>query len=177
MVIDVNELVKVANKMVWKECEKRGIKVDEDLVQEVLLRMWRFIRKNNGEVFETWTGYLWRVVNSVINNVLRERYESVNIMYLEDMVSEEDNDVDRFLVDTVSFSESFSVKMFRLLEKYNNRIGEDFLKLITGDIEVSNALRSITQSQKKGVDWIEWWLGRKLSKVEIECCEEIKELF
>jgi hypothetical protein len=173
MVIDVNELVEVVNKMVWKECSKRGIKVDEDVVHDVFLRIWSLIKRNNGEVWETWTGYVWRAVNSVLNNLLRERYERSNVVYLEDMVSEEEEEVDRLLVD--KRVESFSVKMLRLLEKYKG-VGEDFLRLITGNIEVSNALRSITQSRKKGVEWIEWWLGRKLSEVEVMCCEEIKEL-
>lgn len=173
MVIDANELVEVVNKMVWKECSKRGIKVDEDVVQDVLLRMLSFIKRNNGEVWETWTGYVWRAVNSVINNLLRERYERSNVIYLEDMVSEDEEEVDRFLVD--KRVESFSAKMLRLLDKYRG-VGEDFLRLIAGNIEVSNALRSITQSRKKGVEWIEWWLGRKLSDVEVMCCEEIKEL-
>jgi len=51
MVIDVDELVDVVNKMVWKECSKRGIKADEDVVHDVLLRMWSLIKRNNGEVW------------------------------------------------------------------------------------------------------------------------------
>jgi DNA-directed RNA polymerase specialized sigma24 family protein len=174
MVIDMNELVEVVNKMVWKECYKKGLKdVNEDVVQEVLLRMWRLIKRNNGEVLETWTGYVWRAVNSVLNNLLRERYERMNVVYLEDMVSEDEEEVDVFLVD--KREESFSVKVLRLIERYKD-LGEDFLRLIMGDIDVSNALRSITQSRKKGVEWIEWWLGRKLSDEEMRCCEEIKAM-
>jgi predicted CopG family antitoxin len=173
MVVDVNELVEVVCKMVWKECNKRGIKPDEDIVQEVLLRMWRLIKRCNGELLETWTGYVWRAVNSVLNNSLREKYCRMNVVSLEDVVSDDEEEVDRFLVDTRS--ESFSAMLLRLLERYKD-LGGDFLRLIMGDIEVSNALRSITQSRRRGVEWIEWWLGRRLSDEEVRCCEEIRAM-
>ncbi len=171
MEIDVNELVEVVNKMTWKECRRRGIVFNEDIVQEVMLKMWRLIKKNNGEVLETWTGYAWRAVNSVLNNLIREKYKKVNIIYLEDLIREDEEEVDKFLIDVRD--ESFSVKVIKLVEKYKS-IGEDFLRIITGDIEVSNVLRSITQSRKRDVEWIEWWLGRKLTSEEMRCCEEIK---
>jgi predicted CopG family antitoxin len=171
--LEMNELMNVVNKMVWKECSKRGLMPDKDVVQEVLLRMWRLIKRCDGNVLETWTGYAWRVVNSVLNNLLRERYERMNVVYLEDMVSEDVEEVDMFLVDMKG--ESFSDRLLRLLERYRN-IEEDFLKLIIGDIEVSNALRSITQSRKRGKEWIEWWLGRRLSDEEVKCYEEIRAM-
>jgi DNA-directed RNA polymerase specialized sigma24 family protein len=171
--VDVNDLVEVVNKMVWKECYKRGIKVDEDIIQDVLLRMWRLFKKHNGDVMETWTGYVWCVVNSVLNNLLREKYESSNVVYLNDLLREDENEFERFLVDTRC--DSFSVKLIRVLAK-SRELGDDFLKLVMGDIEVSNALRSVSQSRKKGMEWIEWWIGRKLSEEEVRCCEEIKAL-
>jgi len=173
MKINVYELVEVVNKMVWKECNKRGLKADEDIMQEVLFRMWRWIKKNNGEVLETWTGYAWKAVNSVLNNLIREKYKRVNIIYLEDLKKEDEEEVDKFLIDVRD--ESFSVDVMKLVEKYKS-IGEDFLRIITGDIEVSNALRSITQSRKRDIEWVEWWLGRKLSNEEMRCCEEIKAM-
>jgi hypothetical protein len=172
MLVDVNELVDVVNKMVWKECYKRGVKVDEDIVQDVLLRMWRLFRKYDGKLLGTWTGYVWCVVNSVLNNLLREKYERSNVVYLNDLVREDEDEIERFLVDTRC---DFSVKLFRVLAKYRE-LGDDFLKLVMGDIDVSNALRSVSQSRKKGIEWIEWWIGRKLSEEEVKCCEEIKAL-
>jgi predicted CopG family antitoxin len=97
----------------------------------------------------------------------------MNVVYLDDMEGEDGEEVEVFLVD--KREESFSAKVLRLLERYRE-IDEDFLKLITGDIEVSNALRSITQSRRRGVEWIEWWLGRRLSDEEVRCCEEIRAM-
>jgi hypothetical protein len=174
MVIDVNELVEVVEKMVWKECKKRGIKADEDVIQDVLLRMWRLVKKSGGGVREEWTGYVWRVVNSVLNDLLRERNLRSRIVYLEDMRGEDESKVDEYVVD--KDNESFSVKLVEVIGRYLELIDDDFLKLVTGDIDVSNALRSVSQSRKKGVEWIEWWLGRKLSEEEVMCCEDIKAI-
>jgi hypothetical protein len=113
------------------------------------------------------------VVNSVLNNLLREKYESSNVIYLNDLVREDEDELERFLVDTRC--DSFSAKLIRVLAKYRE-LGDDFLKLVMGDIDVSNALRSVSQSRKKGIEWIEWWIQRKLSEEEVRCCEEIKAL-
>jgi hypothetical protein len=177
MVVEVNELVEVITKMVCKECSKRNIYVDEDIFHDVFVKVWSFVKRNHGELRETWTGYVWRVVNSVLNNLLRERYMRSRIVYLEDIIRRgEDDDegrVDECLID--QNEESFSVKLIRVLEKYQG-IGDDFLRLLIGDLDVSNAFRSLSQSRKRNVEWIEWWLCRKLSEEERACCKEIEAL-
>lgn len=176
MVVEMSELIEVITRMIYKECSKRNMCMDEDVFQEVFLRVWRFIKRNDGKVRETWTGYVWRVVNSVLNNFLREKYMRSMVVYLEDIARKdgEEGEVDSYLI--ADKEESFSARLFRVLERYDGRLGEDFLRLLVGDMDVSNALRSATQSRKKGVEWIEWWLCRKLSEEEKACCKEIEDL-
>jgi hypothetical protein len=174
MVVGVNELMEVITKMVYKECAKRSISVDEDILHDVFVKVWAFLKKN-GKVRETWTGYVWRVVNSVLNDLLRKRYEGLRFVYLEDMRNEEEEEskVEQYLVDK---EESFSNKLLKVIARYSGLVGEDFLRLIIGDMDVSNALKSVSLSRKKGVEWIEWWLQRKLSEEEVRCCEEIRAI-
>ena len=175
MVVGVNELVEVITRMVYRECSKRNICVDEDILHDVFVKVWIFLKKN-GEVRATWTGYVWRVVNSVLNDLLRERYEWSRFVYFEDMKGEDENEskFDEFLVDRND--ESFSSRLLRVLVRYSGLVGEDFLRLVIGDMDVSNALRSVRLNRKKGVEWIEWWLQRKLTEEERRCCEDIKAI-
>jgi DNA-directed RNA polymerase specialized sigma24 family protein len=175
MVVGVDELIEVITKMVYKECSKRNICVDEDILHDVFVKVWKFV-KNHREIRKTWTGYVWRVVNSVLNDLLRERYEWSRFVYFEDMKGEDESEskFEEFLVDRNG--ESFSNKLLKVVEKYSGLVGEDFLKLVIGDMDVSNALKSVQLSRKKGVEWIEWWLQRKLSEEEVRCCEDIKAI-
>lgn len=170
------EFVDVTTKMLCKECYRRGIPVDEDLIQSVLLRVWdKIVRRYDDSKEVKWTTYVWKVIDSFLKNLLAEKSRKPEVILFEDISHENDdgNNIDWYIVDT--YEESFSSKLLKLLAKYKN-LGEDFLELITADVDVSNVLRSISVSRKKGEDWIEWWLGRKLSDEEKQCCNEIKML-
>jgi hypothetical protein len=169
------EFVNVTTKMLCKECYRRGIPVDDDLIQSVLLFVWDKIVRRYDDKRAKWTTYAWRVIDSFLKDLLIEKSKKLEIVSFEDILCESDcdNKIDHYFADT--YEESFSSKLLKLLAKYSD-LGQDFLKLITGDVDVSNALRSIKVSKRKGEDWIEWWLGRKLTDEERRCCGEIKML-
>ena len=174
--MDVSEFVEVVTKMVYNECRKRGLYPDEDLVQEVLMWGWDAMKRlYNNERGVKWTTYVWMVVDSVLKDKMMRRNRELRNISLEEARENDDGEVrDWYLEDRRE--ESFSSRLLKLLRKYYGLVGEDFLKLVIGDIDVSNALRSLSVSEKREEEWVEWWLGRKLTGVERKCCQEIREL-
>jgi hypothetical protein len=174
--VSENEFIEVVTKMLYKECWRRNLYPDEDILQEVLLWSWisvkRLYNKDKGIKLST---YLWCVIDSVLKDSLRRKVEELRNVSFEELREDDDGEVrDWYLED--KREESFSSKLLKLLRKYWGLVGEDFFKLMVGDVDVSNALRSLSASKKKGEEWIEWWLGRKLTEEEKRCCQEVKEL-
>jgi hypothetical protein len=175
VMVDANKFVEVLTKMVYSECKKRGLYPDEDLVQDVLMTGWDALRRL---YFESrgvkWTTYLWTVVDSCLKDWLRKEVRNV---YLDELREGKDGEARDWYLEDVR-GESFSSRLLGLLDKYSSSslVGEDFLKLIVSDVDISNALRSISVSKKRGEEWIEWWLGRKLTQIERMCCQEVREL-
>jgi DNA-directed RNA polymerase specialized sigma24 family protein len=174
--VGVNELVEVTRKMLYRECEKRGVNFDEDLVHDVLLRVWKFFK----ERFDCsrgvkWTTYVWYVIDSVLRDKKKELQKCRNVLSFDCVFSQQDDESGELFWNEVSIEleESFSEKLLRVLRLYDD-IGDDFVRLVIGDVDVSDALRSIKVSKKKGEEWIEWWLGRRLSDNERRCCGEIR---
>jgi len=174
--VDAKEFVEVVTRMVRKECLRRGVMFDEDLVQECLMWGWDALKRlYSGSKGARWTTYVWTVVDSELKNRLQRKNKELRNVYLEELRENEDGEVrDWYLEDNKG--ESFSSRLLRLLSKYYRLIGEDFLRLVIGDIDISNALSSLSVSKKRGSEWIEWWLGRKLTEEEKKCCQEIREL-
>lgn len=172
--VNAKEFVETVVRMLYSECKKRGLYPDEDLVQDVVMWGWdalkRLYDKDRGVKLTT---YLWKVIDTALKNVVARNRK---VVFLEDMrEQDEDGHVrDWYYEDTRK--ESFSSKLLRIVERYSGLIGEDFLKLLIGDVDVSNALRSVRVSKVKGEEWIQWWLGRQLTEVERRCCQEIREL-
>jgi DNA-directed RNA polymerase specialized sigma24 family protein len=176
MVVNFQEFVEMLTRMLYAECKKRGLFPDEDVLQEVLLWSWisvkRLYSKDKGVKLST---YLWKVVDSTLKDSLRRRVEELRNVSFEELREDDNGEVkDWYLEDRRE--ESFSSKLLKLLKKYWGLVGEDFLKLMVGDVDVSNALRSLSASKRRGEEWIEWWLGRKLNEEERRCCQEVKEL-
>jgi hypothetical protein len=174
--LDVKEFVEVATKMLYRECLRRGVIFDEDLQQEVLMWGWDAMKRlYNSEKGVKWTTYIWMVVDSVLKDKVWRRNKELRNISLEKMRENDDGEVrDWYLED--KREESFSSRLLKLLRKYWGLVGEDFLRLMVGDTDVSNALRSLSASQRRGEEWVEWWLGRGLTEAEKKCCQEIREL-
>jgi len=153
------EFVEIMTKMVSSECKKRGIRYDEDLLHDVLLKGWNaFCNLFDNDVGVRWTTYMWRVIDSVLKDFKETRNSVASI------------------VGIGTQGESFREKLLSVIAKYYRRIGSDFLDVIMGNIDIKNALISITRSKKKGEEWMEWWLGRKLTEAERRCCAEVREI-
>jgi hypothetical protein len=166
--VDAKEFVETVTKMVYKECRKRRMKIDEDLVQDVLVKAWSCMKRlYNREKGARWTTYIWWVIDSVLKDKMWERNKELRNVSLEEML--ENGEDWRF----ASGGESFHTKLLRLLESYGSLVGEDFFRLVVGSIDTSNALRSVSISKDKGEVWIEGWLGRKMTEAERRCCQEI----
>jgi len=176
MVVEAKEFVDVVTRMVYTECRKRGMYADEDLVQDVLMYGWDALRRlYSMSKGVKWTTYLWSVVDTSLKNRLFVKKREGSIASLEDMRDDGEGGLrDWYLGD--SREESFSSRLLRVVERYWGLVGDDFLKVVVGDMDVSNALRSVAVSKKKGEEWMEWWLGRELTEVERRCCQEIREL-
>jgi len=175
--VNVNDLVEVTRKMLYKECEKRGVSFDEDLVHDVLLRVWKFLKeKFDHSRGVKWTTYVWYVIDSVLKDKKKELQKCRNVLSFDCVFSQQDDESGELFWNEVSveLEESFSEKLLWVLRLYD--VSDDFVRLVTGDIDVSNALRSIKVSKKRGEEWIEWWLGRRLSDDERRCCGEIRAL-
>jgi DNA-directed RNA polymerase specialized sigma24 family protein len=175
--VNVNDLVEVTRKMLYKECEKRGVSFDEDLVHDVLLRVWKFLKeKFDHSRGVKWTTYVWYVIDSVLKDKKKELQKCRNVLSFDCVFSQQDDESGELFWNEVSveLEESFSEKLLWVLRLYD--VSDDFMRLMTGDIDVSNALRSIKVSKKRGEEWIEWWLGRRLSDDERRCCGEIRAL-
>jgi hypothetical protein len=174
--IDVKEFVDVLTKMVYSECKKWGLYPDEDLVQDVLMWGWDALKRLYSQSKGVkWTTYLWSVVDTSLKNRLFVKKRQGSIVSLEDMRDDGDGGVrDWYLED--GRVESFSSRLLKLIVEYGSVVGDDFLKVVMGDIDISNALRSAAVSKSRGEEWIEWWLGRKLNEEEVKCCQEIREL-
>jgi len=172
--VDANRFVEVLTKMVYRECKKRGLCPDEDLVQDVLMRGWVALRRLYSQSKGVkWTTYVWYVIDSVLKDRRKELQKCKNVLLFDEVLGKsEDGELESDMF--VKFEESFSEKLLRIVRWYN--VNEDFVKLVIGDVDVSNALRSIKVSKKKGEEWIEWWLGRRLSEDERRCCGEIRAL-
>jgi hypothetical protein len=167
MNIDGKEFVEVMSKMVNAECKKRGIKCDEDLLHDILLRGWNaYCNLFDDEVGVRWTTYMWRVIDSVLKDFKKAR-NTVTDLSLSEVEKET-------MVGTQE--ETFREKLLCVIAKYYYRVGKDFLDVIMGNIDIKNALISVTRSEKRGEEWIEWWLGRKLTDSEILCCAEVREI-
>ena len=175
--VNAKEFIETVTKMLYCECRRRNLYADEDLVQECLMRSFKAIKKLYDERKGVkWTTYIWRVIDSLLKDELLRRSKELNYVSLEEMrESNDDQEVrDWYLRDDTRVS--FSDRLLGLLSKYQRLVGEDFLRLMIGDTDISNALRSLSVSKKRGEEWIEWWLGRKLSEVERKCYQEIREL-
>lgn len=175
--VNAKEFVEAVTKMLYSECRKRGLCPDEDLVQDVLMCGWdavkRLYDKDRGVKLTT---YLWKVIDTALKDVLVKRKKEANVVSLEGMREQDEDGHARDWYYEDTRKESFSSELLRIVERYSGRIGKDFLKLLIGDIDVSNALRSVQVSKVKGEEWIQWWLGRQLTGVERKCCQEIREL-
>ena len=175
--VEVKEYIETVTKMLYCECRRRNLYADEDLVQECLMRSLEAMKELYDERRGVkWTTYIWRVIDSLLKDELLRRSKELNNVSLEEMrESNSDGEVrDWYLRDDTRVS--FSSRLLNLLSKYQRLVGEDFLRLMIGDTDISNALRSLSISKKGGEEWIEWWLGRALSEVERKCCQEIREL-
>lgn len=80
-----------SDEQAWKEfvdrygsriflwCENRGLQPDdaEDVTQQVLIRMCKYIRKFEYDPGQSFTAYLRRATENAISDFLRQRYQSV----------------------------------------------------------------------------------------------------
>jgi hypothetical protein len=175
--VNAKEFVETVIKMLYSECRKRGLYPDEDLVQDVVMWSWdalkRLYDKDRGVKLTT---YLWKVVDTALKNAVARNRKEANIVFLEDMREQDEDGHTRDWYYEDTRRESFSSKLLRIVDKYSGLVGMDFLKLLIGEADVSNALRSVQVSKVKGEEWIQWWLGRQLTEVERRCCQEIREL-
>jgi hypothetical protein len=159
------EFVEIMTKMVISECKKRGIRYDDDLLQDVLLKGWdAYCNLFNDEIGVRWTTYMWRVIDSILKNLKKARNTVTNLSLSE---IEEGRIVD---------NRTFRERLLDVVAKYYYQVGKDFLDVIMGNVDIKNALISIARSEKRGEEWIEWWLGRKLTDSEMLCCAEVREI-
>jgi len=161
------EFVEIMTRMLISECKKREIRYDDDLLQDVLLKAWNaYCNLFDDGIGVRWTTYMWRVIDSVLKDFKKAR-NAVTGLSLGEVEEER----------VVSIQEeTFREKLLYIIAKYYHRVGKDFLDVIMGNVDIKNALISIARSEKKGEEWIEWWLGRKLTDSEMLCCAEVKEM-
>jgi hypothetical protein len=186
MMVEVKEFIEVVTTILHKECTKRDLEFDEDVLQEVLMWGWDALtRLYDSRRGVKWTTYIWRVVDSVLKDRIWRMNRGMSIVSVEEMKGDsdgewyledkkEDSDGEWYLEDKKE--ERFSSRVLGLLENYWGAVGQDFLRLVVGDVDISNALRSVAVSNKKGEEWVEWWLGRSLTEQERRCCRELREL-
>jgi len=169
--VGANEFIEIVTKMVYRESMKRMIKVDEDLVQDVLVKAWSCMKMlYDSEKGAKWTTYIWRVIDSVLKDKMKDKMKELRNVSLEEMLENGED------LCFASGGESFRTKLLRLLESYSDLVGEDFFRLVIGDTDISNALKSVSVSKSDGEVWIEFWLGRKLTEAERRCCAEVREM-
>jgi hypothetical protein len=167
------EFVETVTKVLYRQAASRGIKVDEDLLQEAFLRACIARKSYSPDRGTRFSTYLWKAISSVLADYYNH-YQPDNLSLDDMMLNDNGRRRDWYLEDTRS--ESFISKLYRLLSKYIGLVGEDFWQLVTAQVDVSNVLRSVGVSYVKGEGWIECWLGRQLTAEEKQCCQEIKEL-
>lgn len=175
------QVLEEARYMFYSEIRKRGLVLGRedlrDLEQFVILRCIRAIKyqysKSKGAKL---TSYLWFVIDCAIKDYLNKenKVRFLEAVSLEELRQneEEGKTGDWYLED--KREKSFSVKLLEVLSKYE--VGEDLFRLLIGDMDIPNAIRSVSASKEKGVGWIERWLGRKLTEEESRCLEDVKEL-
>ena len=169
--MDIRDAIEFAMKLTHTECKKRRIAYDEDIAQEAALKAVMAVRMFDDRRGVPFSSYLWKAVNNMLNRWSEVR----NYDLLSISVFQENEDGEEHVLDIPAQEDcNFNDELMKILLKYQGRIGRDFCELVSGHVDVPNALKSIANSKKRGEKWIEGWLGRKLSKEEKQCCNEIK---
>ena len=162
--------------MFYSEVKRRNLILSEedlrDLEQSVLMWALDAMRRLYDSSKKTkLSSYLWFVIDSALKDYLYRSNRVSSYVSIEEMREDEDGkERDWYLEDRRE--ESFSVKLLRILFKY--KIGEDLFRLLIGDVDVPNIIRSVSASRVKGERWIEKYLNRELSEEERKCLEEVR---
>jgi len=169
--IDMRDAIEFAMKIAHTECRKRGIAYNEDIAQEAALKAVMAAKMFDDRYGAPFSSYLWKAVNNMLNRWSEVRnYDLLNISIFQENEDREEHVLDIPAQENCNFND----ELMKILLKYLGRIGRDFCELVLGHVDVPRALKSIANSKKKGEKWIEGWLGRKLSREEKKCCNEIK---
>jgi hypothetical protein len=169
--MSIEDAVEFAVKLAYKECRRRGIVYGEDIAQEAALKAIMAIRmfdENRGVPFSS---YLWKAINNMLHNLcVVKNHDLLNVS-----IFQENEDGEECVLDIPASDEkNFDDELRRILSKYQGKVGKDLCELMSGYVDVSNALKSIANSKRRGEKWIEKWIGRRLSEEEKRCCKEIR---
>ena len=169
--IDVRDAIEFAMKIAHTECKKRGIVYNEDVAQEAALKAVMAAKMFDESRGAPFSSYLWKAVNNMLNRWSEVRnHDLMNVS-----IFQENEDGEEHVFDIPASDEkNFDDELIKVLSRYSGKVGKDFCELMLGYVDVPNALKSIANSKKRGEKWIEGWIGRKLSKEEKTCCDEIR---
>jgi RNA polymerase sigma factor (sigma-70 family) len=169
--MDINKAIEFATRLLYKECRRRGVVCNEDMVQDAALKAVMAVKMFDERRGAPFSSYLWKAVNNMLHDwCVAKNYDLLNVSLWH-----ENEDGEEHVLDIPASDEkNFDDELMRILLRYHGKIGKDFCELISGHVDVSNALKSIANSKKSGEKWIEGWLGRRLSREERKCCGEIK---
>jgi hypothetical protein len=169
--MDMDRAIEFATRLLYKECRKRGVVCNKDMVQDAALKAVMAVKMFDKRRGAPFSSYLWKAVNNMLHDwCVVKNYDLLNVSLWH-----ENEDGEEHVLDIPASDEkNFDDELMRILSKYQERIGKDFCELVSGRVDVSNALKSIANSKKRGEKWIEGWLGRRLSREERKCCGEIK---
>jgi len=169
--IDMRDAIEFAMKIAHTECRKRGIAYNEDIAQEAALKAVMAAKMFDDRYGAPFSSYLWKAVNNMLNRWSEVRnYDLLNISIFQ----ENDDGEELVLHISASDEKNFYDELIKVLSRYRGKVGKDFCELMLGHVDVPSALKSIANSKKRGEKWIEGWIGRKLSKEEKTCCDEIR---
>lgn len=170
LMMDMNKAVEFATRLLYKECRKRGVVCNEDMVQDAALKAVMAVKMFDESRGAPFSSYLWKAINNMLHNWCMVRnYDLLNVS-----IWHKNEDGEESVLDIpASDDRNFSDELMRIVLKYRGKVGEDFCELVLG-YDVDNALKSVANSKRSGEKWVERWLGRKLSREERACCGEIR---
>jgi DNA-directed RNA polymerase specialized sigma24 family protein len=163
--------VEDVKRIAYSIARQKKIFLDEDDMQEIYLHVIRNCRFWRGR--NAFTSFLYCLIEQCISKLLSKKSRRKNEVLLEDLLQRQGEGSGYDHLSCFVYCESFHEKMLNILNQYN--VKNDLRRLLCGE-GVDRALKSISLSKEKEIDWIEKWLGRKLSKEEIGCCYRLKDI-
>jgi hypothetical protein len=143
------------------------INVDEDLKQEVLTHCWVANNRFDTTRGTSQSSYIFKVIQSTVIEWGKKNGYHASLDELVELYGDEVLDIQE--TPTLGMLDEVLI----MLEEWKGRVGDDLIGLLSGNVDIPNAIRSVKCGKRTGLEWIESWLKRGLTYLEKQLCFEV----